>query len=115
MTSALRSLGFKTSTGVGRPILQDVDLKSYTVRPPMHMLIFVEIPDMESNVIDTYVIDVGRHRFSQAMKVADGSSIQNAGCDQYLLREGLFNTHSLNYTLMLKRAPLAQLAEGVDT
>ncbi|ORY35190.1 seven-hairpin glycosidase [Rhizoclosmatium globosum] len=69
---------------------------------------FVKIGD------STYMVDVGRHRLSQAILLRDGITIENAGGEEYQLREGVFEWGK-NFTLFLKRAPWAPLAEGMES
>ncbi|KAJ3014542.1 UNVERIFIED_CONTAM: hypothetical protein HDU68_000233 [Siphonaria sp. JEL0065] len=117
LVGALQSLGFRASTGLARMIKWNETQKEYLVGPLIHMVGFIEAPNPETGNPTTYLLDAGRHRFQQVLEIKDGATFVNFAGETYQIRKEEGEPHHSpceNYSIYQKRAPWAELAEGVD-
>ncbi|KAI9344963.1 hypothetical protein BDR26DRAFT_893664 [Obelidium mucronatum] len=111
IVGALQALGFKAATGLARMIKWDETKKDYIMGPLIHMIGLIEIETAEGTGI--HLLDVGRHRLQHILDIEGGSTLTNYADETYQIRkEDVYVPNS--YTLYQKRAPWAELADGVD-
>ncbi|ORY51625.1 cysteine proteinase [Rhizoclosmatium globosum] len=106
--AALKSLGFNVSAGAARVAQWSKTAQEFDLSPPQHMLMFVDIDQRR------YLVDMGNHRYSQAIELKDGSTLHGAAADEtFQIRMSSLLAPN-NWIIWFKRAPWAPLPEGCD-
>ncbi|KAJ3283583.1 hypothetical protein HDU79_008944 [Rhizoclosmatium sp. JEL0117] len=105
--SALKTLGFNVSCGVGRFAAWNETEKHHDLGPTQHMILFVELDSK------TYLVDQGNNRFSMAIEIADKSTEPVAADELFQIRRSDWITPG-NWMLWFKRAPWAAIPDGSD-
>ncbi|KAJ3242306.1 hypothetical protein HDU81_005058 [Chytriomyces hyalinus] len=105
--SAIKALGFKASSGVGRFAAFERSLNKWIFNAVLHMIVFVELGN------DTFLVDLGGTRFVEAIHVRVGANAEGPAGEAYRI-EAADLTGPGNFMVWHRRAPWAAPADGVD-
>ncbi|KAI9344961.1 hypothetical protein BDR26DRAFT_856997, partial [Obelidium mucronatum] len=109
LISALRSLGFNATAGVGRSCVWDPLLPGHTLGSTTHQIVFVELDEK------LYLADMGYNQIGLtcAVEVAPGVEVDCAADEKHQITNSDY-TGPGNFMVRHKRAEWSPLADGVD-